>query len=203
MLTARKLLTLVFAFAMTTTGSMAADPGDPWTDVRLDPTMTSGAYFQTMTADLSPCCDGYYVKAKGQMLGRFWYNAQGQAKANFTIDTVIAVPNKVQGFHTLEDAIDADVRVEFMRKPDGQFAECMLVFQGFERGGPDEGAVARYGLEMTIKDGVVRPVQGVCDTNMHQKGIQVGVPELEFNDLLEAVSMADGNMTGYLKGYCE
>ncbi len=202
MLTARRLLALVIAFAFTTMSGMAAAPGDGWLITPPDFTVTF-PYVDTMVADLKTCCDDYDVKGKGRMLATYWHDMDGQVRGKFTINTVVAVPNKVEGFWTLRDAMDADVRVMFMRKPDGEFAECYLAFQGFDFGIGKGEAVARYALELAIENHHVKPLKGVCDVELFMHGIQNGVPELQFNDLLKTMNVVDGNKTSYMKGFCE
>ncbi len=198
MLTTRRLLVLVFAFAFTTVSGMAADTG-----IRPD-IPRAYPYLETMFADLEPCCGDYDVAAKGKMLATYWYDFQGEREGTFTINTKVLVPNPVEGFWTPEDAMHADVRVTFARLPEGQFAECYLAFQDLEFvPGIGEPAVAHYELELMVQGDFVKPLKGVCDVGMYQPGIQVGAPELQLDDTLETMTVIEGKRTSYLKGFCE
>ncbi len=208
MLASRKQLLLACALAFAASGGMAADPGDAGSWMHVDPTVTSAAYTETMFADLTPCCDGFAIDAKGTMLAKTTYSTAGKAFTNFTINTKVAVPNEVEGFQDILDVFDADVRVQFARKGVGIFAECLLVFDGLEPdkpGDPESSAVAtaQYALKMVVRHGQVLPVNGVCDIDLAQPGIQAGIPEMQFNDVLETMNVMPGHHVSYLRGYCE
>lgn len=77
----------------------------------------------------------------------------------------------------------ADIRL-ILSRAGADFAECRLAFAEIET--EDEEDQAVYKVDVRIKKGAVQAKKGVCDLNLATAAIDLGVPDVQADDVVTA-----------------
>lgn len=138
------------------------------------------------------------VKGAGKLKSHTWYAPNGELTRSFKTVINVGIPSKLPAFATLADAMDADVRIRITGEG-VPYAECMLTLEPVTA-----RSYVTFTLDLVAVGDDVKPVKGVCDINLEETGIQVGIPELHYLDLITTyVKGKPYDETEFLRGYCQ
>ncbi|MBT8136357.1 MAG: hypothetical protein KJO54_04995 [Gammaproteobacteria bacterium] len=166
-------------------------------------------FYDHMYADLSVVLD--QVQGHGRLDHYVWFDREGKQRQTYRAVVTVRIPSDVPGFETLEDAMDADVRIRLAARTDVDFptvepsptaympyAECMLAMQPVTT-----RDFVTYELLITGFGNDLKVAKGVCDVNMLTTNIQVGIPQMGYLDLITSLvrNDADTNLA-FMEGYC-
>ena len=136
---------------------------------------------ELMYADLK-VMDADRLNGFGAVRHFIWTNYDGEVKELYRATITVDVPAKVPGFETLEAAMNADVRI-LLRTEGVPYAECLLPAQAVT-----SPAYVTYQVEMIVHEDFVKPIRGICDINLRTPGIQPGIPQMHYLDLITGLA---------------
>ncbi|MDH3587921.1 MAG: hypothetical protein OEQ74_00820 [Gammaproteobacteria bacterium] len=137
------------------------------------------------------------VKGGGKIVHEAWYDEEGVHRETFKAIVGVRVPSKVPGFDTIKGAMNADLRL-VMSANGVPYAECMLAVQPVT-----SRTFVNYALDLRAMYIEMRPNQGICDIDLNKAGIQVGIPQMHYKDLITTFVKGKPYETyDFLDGYC-
>ena len=142
--------------------------------------------------------DAAAIKATGRVLHSIWYDESGVERQAYRTVVKVKVPARLPGLDSLAGVLGADVRIS-LSSGGVPYAECMLPVQLIS-----SRSIAIFELYLGARGDEVKPYKGVCDVDLETPGIQFGIPQMRFQDLIETVVWADDASPGFrvMEGYC-
>jgi len=140
------------------------------------------------------------------VLHRWIRNDDTRAQGDIDIIDIVVdvpVPNKLPGFDTLSNALDASFIVTFNHGGSRAniYAKC-YVYPSRALG---LSGKLSYAMRIEDEDGKITHHGGVCDIDPWTAGVQPGVPDMLLGDVLTTYTPYDGNMvlvsTGVVEAY--
>ncbi len=195
----RTVLTIVAAMAMGSMAQAVEPTTPPLNDLMPADAVVQGPPVEVMFANLeSIVLDGPSVQGNGKVLHSVWYNRHGIKMQAYRASIEISVPTDVPGLDTLMDVLSADVRIS-LSSGGIPYAECMLPVQLIS-----SRSTAIFELYVQGRGVGIRPHKGICDVDLSEPGIQIGIPQMHFQDLIEAIVWTGDTSPGhaFLEGYC-
>lgn len=194
---ARTILAVVAAMAAASIAQAEA-PGLPAFG---DPMPADAAIhdLDVMFVHLQPVvADGPTVRGEGEVLHSIWYNKEGIRMQAFRTVVEIGVPSEVPGLDTLIGVLSADVSIEF-NAGGVPYAQCYLPVQLIS-----SRSNAIFELYLEGRGVGVKPHKGICDVDLQTPGIQIGIPLMHAQDLVETIVQVDDVDPGriIMEGYC-
>ena len=162
-----------------------------------------------MYADLAVTLN--QVKGLGRVEHYVFFDREGIKRQTYRAFVTVRIPSDVPGFETLEDALEADVRIRLAAetavdqptvRPSPKayipYAECMLAIQPIT-----SRHFVTYELLMVDHGHGLKVAKGVCDIDIASADIQVGIPQMGYLDLITGFVEyeADPDMA-FMEGYC-
>lgn len=148
-----------------------------------------------MTAYMQPMFES--IVGGGKVVHKGWFDNRGDYRQSFVIVVGVHVPSEIPGFATLEEAAKTDVRVRISSNGIAT-AECLLAYEPVI-----SRSAAYFAVDLSAIGDEVKPNSGICDVDLNQAGLQVGIPLLNHKDHL--VTYVRGKPYGefeFLDGYC-
>lgn len=137
------------------------------------------------------------VKGAGRVTHYIWTENDGIQKQAYRTVVHVQVPAKVPGFETLKAALNADVRIDLYSQG-VRYAQCLLAVQPVT-----SRTYVTYELLVAGAGDEVKPIKGVCDIDVNLRGIQAGIPQMQFEDLITSLVRYDTRPDIHLmEGYC-
>ncbi len=194
---ARSMVAVLAAMAVGPLAQAADFTAPPFSDLMPADAIVSGVNVDVMFANLQ-ATDPDAIKGDGKVLHAIWYDKDGIKRQAYRTVVKVRVPAKVPGLDSLMGVLSADVRIS-LTSGGVPYAECMLPLQLIS-----SRATAIFELYLEGRGVGVKPHKGVCDVDLDAPGIQNGIPEMHFQDLVETIIWADVMAPGYkaMEGYC-
>lgn len=204
---ARTVIAVIAALAAASAAQAVDRQSPALLPVDDDPAATR--FYDHMYADLTVTLD--QVQGLGRIDHYIWFDSDGIQRQEYRTVVTVRIPSDVPGFETLENALEADVRIRLAAEtavdyptvepsPSAYipYAECMLAVQPIT-----SRSIVKYELLIEDTGKGVKVAKGVCDVDITSADIQVGIPQMGYLDLITSFVRyeADANVA-FMEGYC-